>query len=111
MAKAHIKSPDGTTITIEGEAAEVAAIVHRVRGTAAVPGPSANQTVHPVRKPTRKIRDSAFNRILNLKDEGFFDQPKTLAMISGELEKSGYLYPITSLSGVMLSVVQKRLLA
>jgi hypothetical protein len=110
MPKAHIQTPDGTTITIEGGAAEIASIVHRIQtptaGTA-LPGsrPSPAQD-----KRNRKKPESAFGRVMSLKDEGFFNQPKSLATVAAELEKLGYLYPVTSLSGVMLSLVQKRVL-
>jgi hypothetical protein len=45
-----------------------------------------------------------------LKEDGFFDKRKGLAEISKALEEKGYIYPVTTLSGVMLGLVQKRLL-
>jgi hypothetical protein len=58
-----------------------------------------------------KKRESAADRVASLKEEGFFNQPKSLSAVATELEKSGYLYPVTTLSGVMLGLVQRRLLA
>jgi hypothetical protein len=45
-----------------------------------------------------------------LKEDGFFEKPKSLADISKALEEQGYLYPVTSLSGVVLGLVQKKVL-
>ncbi len=61
-------------------------------------------------KRERKKQDSAKDHIVTLKEESFFDKPKPLSEVAKKLEESGHLYPVTTLSGVMLGLVQKRLL-
>ena len=111
MPKAHIQTVDGAKITIEGGAAEIAAIINQIQS----PGPAPSRLPRRISKAAqqkrdRKKQDSASDRVANLKEEGFFNQPKSLSVVAGELEKSGYLYPVTTLSGVMLGLVQRRLL-
>lgn len=109
MAKAHIKTKTGCFITIEGDAAEVARIVMQV-GNGSHPADVKQLT--PEQKEKRQARKAATatNLVVELKEEGFFDKPKSLAEVGIEIEKSGYLYPLTTLSGVMLGLVQKRML-
>jgi hypothetical protein len=60
-------------------------------------------------KKERKKRMAASDLLVELKEEGFFDKPKSLTEIAKALEEKGYIYPVTTLSGVMLWLVQKRL--
>ena|SRR5437870_1290618 len=106
MPKAHIQMPDGAKITIEGAATEIASIVNQIQSPTRIPRPNKASR----QKRDQKKHESASDRIANLKEEGFFNQPKSLSTVAAELEKSGYLYPVTTLSGVMLSLVQRRLL-
>ena len=110
MPKAHIQTADGAKITIEGNAAEIASIVNQIQSVDPKSKPSRRTTKAVQQKRDRKKHESASDRITSLKEEGFFDQPKSLSTVATELEKSGYLYPVTTLSGVMLGLVQKRLL-
>ena len=110
MPKATIKTSSGAVITVEGSEAEVASIIStferasvvgRAKGAAAKEKSSARET---------KKRGSASDLIVSLKEDGFFEKPKGLGDISKALEEQGYLYPITTLSGVVLALVQKRTL-
>jgi len=47
-------------------------------------------------------------RILLLQAEGFFDSPKPIASIREGLKVYGWHYPVTTLSGTLQSLVQKR---
>jgi hypothetical protein len=47
-------------------------------------------------------------RILFLKAEGFFGSQKSIAEIKQELKKNGWHHPVTSMSGPLQSLVQKR---
>jgi hypothetical protein len=110
MPKAHIQTPDGSKITIEGGAAEIASIVKQIQSPTSNSKPARRITRAAHEKRDRKKQQSASDRIANLKEEGFFNQPKRLSAVAAELEKSGYLYPVTTLSGVMLGLVQRRIL-
>jgi hypothetical protein len=109
MAKAEIKTADGTHITIEGSAAEVANVVARIRGAPSSTGRRGESKRETAKREAKRER-TASDLVANLKEEGFFDKPKRLADVGQKLEESGYLYPVTTLSGVMLSLVQKRIL-
>ncbi|MBI3849553.1 MAG: hypothetical protein HY298_04580 [Verrucomicrobia bacterium] len=52
--------------------------------------------------------ETAAGRILVLKDEGFFKSPKSSGQIRDELQAHGWHYPATSLSGELISLVQRR---
>jgi|SRR5580658_10508623 hypothetical protein len=58
-------------------------------------------------KPT-KAPDSLAERVLSLKADGFFDVQRSIADIRAELKKNGWHYPVTSMSGPLQSLVQKR---
>ena len=48
--------------------------------------------------------------ILELKQEGFFKKPQGLADIKEKLGSMGLIYPVTSISGAVLSLVKHRAL-
>jgi len=110
MAKATIKSKSGAVITVEGTEREVSKIVAMVEGAGA--GEHDKKLPREARalsRPHRK-RGAASDLVLELKEEGFFDKPKGLTEISKGLEEKGYIYPVTTLSGVMLSLLHRRAL-
>lgn len=45
-----------------------------------------------------------------LVDEGFFKKPKTIALVKAELENRGHHIPITSLSGPLQKLCQRKVL-
>ena len=55
-----------------------------------------------------KAPKSCSERILSLRDDGFFKSPRTLGEIRSELQMHGWTYPLTSLSGPVQKLVQKR---
>ena len=59
-------------------------------------------------KKVEKKREGASDLIVELRETGFFNKPKGLGDIAHVLEEKGYLYPVTSLSGVVLGLVKKR---
>jgi hypothetical protein len=110
MAKATIKSKSGAVITVEGTQKEVSNILAVFERTAAVG--QAKEVIaksHVAKKEDRK-RAAASDLIIGLKEDGFFDRPKGLAEIAKGLEEKGYLYPVTTLSAVVLGLLRKRLL-
>ncbi len=110
MAKATIKSETGAVITVEGSEAEVAAILGAYETTATV-GKAKGEVIRRTREnKARKKRVSAADVIDELKESGFFDKPKSLSEISGALEERAIMYPMTSLSGVVLGLVKRRAL-
>lgn len=109
MAKATIKSKTGALITIEGTEKEVSGIVTIFERAAAVGHAKAEVGRLRAEKEDRKKRASVSDLVITLKEEGFFDKPKGLTDISNALEEQGYLCPVTTLSGIMLGLVKRRL--
>lgn len=110
MAKAVIKTKTGTSIVIEGTQEEVAKIVTDFDNRETIIRTKTEATKELVRKKEDKKRRGASNLIIELREEGFFDEAKTLGEIAAALEDKGYLYPVTTLSGVILGLVQKKLI-
>jgi len=110
MAKATIKSRTGATITVEGTPEEVSNVISGYEKTSVVG--HAKEAIARARatKKTEKKKESASDLIVGLKEEGFFEKPKTLGEIGAALEERGFLYPVTSLSGIVLGLLKKRML-
>lgn len=111
MPKATIKSSTGAVIIIEGSQEEISKIINDFERTAAVTQSKTEISKDQVRKRQDKKRAAASDLVIELKDEGFFNKPKSLLEISQALEEKGRMTPVTSLSGVMITLVQKRILA
>ena len=108
MAKATIKTATGAVITVEGSESEVSNILSAYGGAGAVG--KAKDAVAKQQQTTRirKKRQAAPDLIIGLREQGFFEKPKSLSEISAALEEEGFLYPVTTLSGVVLGLVKKK---
>lgn len=117
MPKANLTLPDGTKVTIEGDPEEVARLLQMVSGSSEKTR-QPRQTTKATRgkrtktqKPKgRGEREAAgpLAYIRQIKKEGFFKQKRTLSDVQKTLETRGYIYPVTSLSGPLLSLVRSR---
>ncbi len=110
MTKATIKSKSGAVITIEGSEKEITNILATIERAIAVGRAKEVTTKAQAAKKEQKKRTAASDLVIGLKEDGFFDKPKGLAEIAKALEETGYIYPVTTLSGVVLGLVQKKLL-
>jgi hypothetical protein len=108
VAKATIKSNSGAIITVEGTDKEVASIVSSFENTSVVGNAKEVIARSKLRKTKENKRNGASDLIVNLRETGFFAKPKTLTEIADALEEKGYLYPTTTLSGVVLDLVKNR---
>jgi hypothetical protein len=108
MAKATIKSTTGAVITIEGSEEEVSRILSVYEKTSVVG--HAKQAIARSRATKRedKKREGAGDLVVGLREAGFFDKPTGLGEISDALEEKGFLYPTTTLSGVVLGLVKRK---
>ena len=109
MARATIKSKTGAVITVEGTEKEVSNILSTFERTAVVGQAKAIAARGHAEKKEQKRRAGVTDLVVTLKEEGFFDKPKSLTDISSALEEQGYLCPVTTLSGIMLGLVKRRL--
>jgi len=110
MPKATIKSKTGAVINIEGTGEEISNIISQFERSTMISQVKKNQTRKGVFKKEQKKRSAASDLIIELKEDGFFDKPKTLSEIATKLEERGYICPVTTLSGVMIGLVKKKLL-
>jgi hypothetical protein len=102
MAKAHITTPEGIRITIDGTSKEIAAVIDDIKEKAA---DVRSGRARPNRKSGRVLLGDL---LASLKDGGFFKKPRDLASVKSALEEMGHHYPVTTLSPVMLRKVRRR---
>jgi hypothetical protein len=108
MAKATLTTKSGATVVIEGDESEVHRLLTRIQT-----GDQSEEKLKPSRtdRKSDKRLPSATDAILGLKDEGFFDKPQGLSAIKDKLASQGMIYPVTTLSGVVLALIRRRALA
>lgn len=103
MVKAEVRKTDGTRIVIDGSEEEVKRLLNLVNGQ--------SQTKDFRSKEKKKVRlekMSIGDMILELKEEGFLDKPKSLIEIKNALEEKGRIYEVTTLSTQVIRQVRKR---
>lgn len=103
MAKAHITTKSGASITIEGTKEEVAGLIEQFGG-----GVANSQGRSRKRRTATKEKSGPVNLVSELIDGGFFKKPKELGSIKLALEEQGHYYPVTTLSPILLRLVRKR---
>jgi len=108
VAKATIRSKTGATITVEGTPEEVSNVISTFENASVVGHAKEAIAKAKAARKVEKKRESASDLIIGLREEGFFDKPKNLGEIGTALEERGFLYPITSLSGIVLGLLKKR---
>jgi len=109
MPKATIKTKTGALITIDGSEEEVSYILTAFDRRADVQEAKVKIARHRAKTKEERKRTTASDLILELQDSGFFNKPKTLTEIAEKLEEKGHIYPTTTLSGVMLSLLKRKL--
>lgn len=108
MAKATIRSKTGATITVEGTPEEVSSVISSFENTSIVGRAKGAVARVKAARETEKKRESASDLIIGMREEGFFNKPKSLGEIGAALEERGFLYPVTSLSGIVLGLLKRR---
>ncbi len=72
---------------------------------------AARATKRAQSKPaTTKKRSGPQSYVEEMVDDGFFEKPKTISEVKAELENRGHHIPLTSLSGPMQKLCQKKVL-
>ncbi|MGA2916862.1 MAG: hypothetical protein ABSE89_12630 [Sedimentisphaerales bacterium] len=106
MAKAKITTNAGTIITIDGTASEIKEIISVVKQRE----DSHHKKAKSKEQREGKKTNTATDVILSFRESGYFNKPKKLLEIKSALEEQGMIYPVTSLSPILLKLVRKRLL-
>ena len=114
MAKANLVLPDGTTVSIEGSAEEVAVLLAKFTAPAKDSQSSPkgkrkkNKEGGAGGKGTGKKSDGPTSLVIELADEGYFKTKRTLGDIQKKLEERGHIYAQTSISPVLTRLTRKR---
>lgn len=110
MAKANIKMMNGTSVSIEGSPAEVAAVLAQLNGqnNSSQPPQQSNSSRSSSKTKKDNSSNSPINLICSLIDGAFFKKPKDLGAVKLALEEQGYYFPVTTLSPILLRLVKKR---
>jgi len=106
MAHAKFTTEDGISIDLEGTPDEVAAVVERLRGTAANKDDSRPRKT--ARKQTGRIKAELPQLIERLRSDEFFRKPQGLGAVREKLAETGHHYPLTTLSGAMQTEAKRR---
>jgi hypothetical protein len=103
MIKAEIKMKDGTHIIIDGSEEEIKKIISTISG-------EKGSRKKAIKQNKEKTRHSLPDMLSELKEEGFFDKPKSLVEIKQGLAEKGFMYAMTTLSPQVVREVRKHTL-
>jgi hypothetical protein len=108
MPTSNLVLPDGTKVSIEGSANEVASIINRISQTTKPKTETKHSTESRTTRRTKAIPKGPTGHILSLNTEGYFKERRALADIQKKLEEKGFIYARTSLSPVLVRLTRKR---
>lgn len=110
MPKANLILPNGTAITVNGSAEEIAKIMTLYSGTEISVKSNAIETGSKHGTKNIRITEKKGPRplIRELKDEGFFKQKRTMLEVQRKLEEKGHIYSTPSIAEPLLSLVRKK---
>lgn len=102
MAKAHIETPDGVIVKIEGTPEEIAAVLKDARTKA------SNDGNRKAKTKAKRGKVTLPSLLEELRNEGFFKKSKPMSEIKKRLSDMGHSYPLTALSGPLRREVRNR---
>lgn len=103
MSEACIDKPNGTRITIDGTPEEVARILRLIEESPRRRVPKTTKA--PAKKKTKpRIEDF----ILELKDEGFFNERRSRSEVTIALDTKGHSHSADSVGMGLLRMVRKK---
>jgi hypothetical protein len=115
MAKANLVLPDGTKVTIDGTADEVAALLGKIsttddyRATSKRSSPRRGGTAtKAAAKSAKKKASGPTDYIRELISEGYFKTKREIGTVRDKLEERAHIYPVTSISGPLYRLVKKK---
>ena len=105
MAKANIQTPNGTKIVIDGNEDEIAKIINAVSQARDY---TSDVPIKSIKKSKMKSKLGLTDSIRELKEEGFFNQPKDLIQIKNELASKALYYPMTSIQSTLTRLIRSK---
>ncbi len=107
MPKATITTKTGTKIIIEGTQSEVKEMISHIEES---PKKGAKGKPTKKDKQMKQKSNTATDIILSLSESEYFNKKRSLLDIKVALEEQGMIYPVTTLSSVLIALVRRRLL-
>jgi hypothetical protein len=115
MPKANVVLPNGTKVTIEGTADEVAGVLQRVsassdssRGTSDATAQRRRRKTTPKTASAKRKAKGPADYIRELMADDFFKSKRGLGDVQKKLEENAHIYPVTHLSPVLFRLVKAR---
>lgn len=109
MVKAEIILKGGAKMIIEGSPEEILEIKSKMEGED-INKKIAKEVSQPRKKGIRKSGIGPKSRILELIDEDFFKEKRSINNVQQKLEEKGSIYDLSSLSPALLRLVRKKLI-
>lgn len=103
MPKATVTTRAGSVVLIEGTEDEIAAVVALFEERGGHSGPGVSGRVSRSRP-----KSTPSGLVMQLVSSGFFAEPRELAAVNAALAEQGHLYPVTTLSPLLLRLVRRR---
>lgn len=100
MVKANIKTGSGISVELDGDPQEILDLVKKLDKEALVKKPE--------KLVIKKSKLSIGDMIIELREEGFFNKPKSLVEVKNALEEKGKIYSVNTLSTQVIRQVRKR---
>ncbi len=110
MPKATITTKTGTKIIIDGTPSEVKEMISHMAYIEGSPRKGAKWESARKSKQSKQKSNTATDIILSLSESGYFNKKRSLLDIKVALEEQGMIYPVTTLSSVLIALVRRRLL-
>jgi hypothetical protein len=107
-AVAAVKDPELKRIAFQKILESLFADGEARPGAAEGPKASPRRAAKKPTKASKPARGGPARYLSELIEEGFFNKPKTIAQVKGELENRGHHIPLSSLSGPLQKKCQQR---
>jgi hypothetical protein len=115
MTKASLVLPDGTRVTIDGTADEVASLLARFSSTNdshKVSGKKSSRSRNHDSGDEAGLKKVAgggpTDLIRELIDEGYFKTKRGIGEVRDKLEERAHIYPLTAISGPLYRLVKNK---
>ena len=109
VVRTELQLPNGTKAIVEGTEEEVIRVAAALQVTSQAP---MRLTQEDTKKPNKitPSRGGPTTHITELAHDDFFSQPRSLGDVKTGLAERGHPYPVESLSGPIVTVVQQKLI-
>lgn len=106
MPEAKLVLPDGTQVTVNGTSEEVARALalyaNQISTVSQVPSVRRDSKLNFKAAVSKNSKMGPQAQILKLRDEGFFNQKRTVSDVQKKLEEAGFIYALDSVAVPLL---------